>query len=83
MKRRMLTEGETAILRMIQEAYGPQNTAEDVFFTDADEAALFVKAPDGTNPLMVVLTNLAAWREDGTISNDDVLRREWLHDPRS
>jgi hypothetical protein len=30
---------------------------------------------------MVVLTNLAAWRADGTIASDDALRREWLHVP--
>jgi len=64
---------------MVQEAYGPQNTENEVFFSKADEAVLFVKARDGTSPLVVVLTNLAAWRQDGTIANDDVLRREWLH----
>jgi hypothetical protein len=64
---------------MVQEAYGPQNTEKEVFFSKADEAVLFVKARDGTSPLVVVLTNLAAWRQDGTIANDDVLRREWLH----
>jgi hypothetical protein len=63
---------------MIQDGYGPQNTESDVFFTEADEAALFVKATDGTLPLMVVLTNLAAMREDGTIASDDELKVRWL-----
>ncbi len=58
MKRRTLTIGETEILRMVQEEYGPQNTEKEVFFSEADEAVLFVKARDGTSPIMVVLTNL-------------------------
>ena len=46
---------------MIQEGYGSQNTADDVFFTNADEAAMLVKASNGTSSLMANLTNLAAW----------------------
>ncbi|MEP6570382.1 MAG: hypothetical protein ABJC10_11475 [Acidobacteriota bacterium] len=83
MKRRTLTVGEAEILRMIQEEYGPQNTEKEVFFSETDEAVLFVKARDDTSPLMVVLTNLAAWRQDGTIANDDVLRSEWLRARRT
>ena len=83
MKRRTLTIGETEILRMVQEEYGPQNTEKEVFFSEADEAVLFVKARDGTSPIMVVLTNLAVWRQDGTIADDEVLRREWLHTDRT
>jgi len=29
---------------MVQEGYGLQNTVDEVFFTDTDEAAIFVKA---------------------------------------
>jgi len=83
MRRRKLTTGEIDILRIIQEEYGSQNTEQNVFFTDSDEAALFVKAPDGTTPIMVVLTNLAAWRKDGTIASDDELRKEWLRVPHN
>ena len=83
MKRRNLTVAEADILRIVQEVYGPQNTEQEVFFTDANEAAIFVKAPDGTSPTMVVLTNLAAWRQDGTIASDDALRKDWLHVPRT
>jgi len=68
---------------MVQEEYGPQNTEKEVFFSEADEAVLFVKARDGTSPIMVVLTNLAVWRQDGTIADDEVLRREWLHTDRT
>jgi hypothetical protein len=77
MRRRKLTGGEDAILRIIQQGHGPQNTADAVFFTDTDEAAIFVKASDGTSPLMANLTNLAEWREGGTIS-DEELKRQWL-----
>jgi hypothetical protein len=78
MPRRALNAGEDAILAMIQQGYGPQNTVDTVFFTDADEAVISVKASDGTSPLMANLSNLAAWRADGTIASDDALRSEWL-----
>ena len=78
MRRRDLTSGEAEILRVIQEGYGSQNTVDQVFFTDADEAAIFVKAPNGTSPLMANLTNLAAWRADGTIPSDQELKTDWL-----
>jgi hypothetical protein len=63
---------------MIQLGYGPQNSANNVFFTNAGEAVIGVKASDGTSPLIANLSNLASWRADGTISSDDELKREWL-----
>jgi len=78
MPRRDLTDGETALLKVIQHGYGPQNTVDKVFFTDADEAAIFVKATDGTSPMVANLTNLATWRSDGTIRSDEELKRDWL-----
>jgi hypothetical protein len=78
MRRRDLTLAEAGILRIVQEGYGLQNTVDEVFFTDADEAAIFVKASNGTSPLMANLTNLAAWRLDGTIPSDEELKRDWL-----
>jgi hypothetical protein len=78
MRRRDLTSGEAGILRIVQEGYGSQNTVDEVFFTDADEAAIFVKASNGTSPLMANLTNLAAWRTDGTIPSDEELKTDWL-----
>ena len=76
MPRRDLTAGETAILKIIQHEYGFQNTVDEVFFTSADEAAIFVKALDGTSPMMANLSNLAAWRSDGTIANSSA------HEPK-
>ncbi len=78
MPRRDLTAGETAILKIIQHEYGFQNTVDEVFFTSEDEAAIFVKAPDGTSPMMANLSNLASWRSDGTIKSDEELKRDWL-----
>ena len=75
---RPLTDSETAILGMIQQGLGPQNSADDVFFTDANEAVIFVKGPEGTSLVMANLTNLAAWRADGTISSDEELKKKWL-----
>ena len=75
---RALTEGEAAILRIIQQGYGPQNTPDKVLFTNSDEATVFVKALDGSSPLMANLTNLATWRANGTISSDEELRKQWL-----
>jgi hypothetical protein len=63
---------------MIQEGYGLQNTTDEVFFTEADEAVIFVKASDGSSRVMANLSNLAAWRADGTIPSDEVLRKDWL-----
>ena len=76
---RQLTTGELEILEMIQEAYGEQNTVDSVFFSERDEAVIFVKTATGTTPLMVVLTNLAQWRADGAIASDEELKRKWLH----
>ena len=78
MQRRVLNAGEIAILAVIQEGYGPQNTPDLVFFTERDEAVILVKAPDGTAPLMANLSSLAAWRANGTIPSDDELRSKWL-----
>ena len=78
---RALTTGESKVLRLIQDGHGPQNTEADVFFTSTGKAALFIKARDGSSTLAVVLTNLAAWREDGVIPNDEELRTEWLRIP--
>lgn len=78
MRRRSLTANEAAILATIQQGYGSQNGADEVFFTEADEAVIFLKAADGSSPLMANITNLAAWRADGTISSDEELRGFWL-----
>jgi hypothetical protein len=78
MHRRVLSAGESAILAVIQQGYGAQNTADNVFFTERDEAVILVKASDGTSPLLANLSNLATLRANDTISGDDELKSEWL-----
>ena len=78
MRWRDLTVGEFAVLRMIQQGYGLRNSVGKVFFTDTDEAAIFVKASMGRYVFMANLTNLAAWRADGGITSDEELKRDWL-----
>jgi hypothetical protein len=69
MRRGDLTANEAAVLRIIQQGYGRQNNADEVFFTDADEATICIKGTDGTSPMMANLTNLAAWRADGAMTS--------------
>lgn len=76
--RRALTEGESFVLQQIQDMYGAQNTEQDVFFSDVDEAVIFVKDRNGVEGLVVVLTNLASWYADGTIASLEDLRAHWL-----
>ena len=76
--RRELTPGEVRILAIIRDRFGDRNTPDEVFFTGAGEAALFIKAPDGNSVAAASLTNLAAWRADGTIATDKELETEWL-----
>ncbi len=78
MRRRELTAKEAAILRVIQDGYGSQNSLDEVFFSEKDDAVIFVKSSDGATPLCANLTNLAAWGADGTISSDEELKRDWL-----
>ena len=77
--RRKLTDVEQFVLREIQAHWGNQNTVEDIFFTDRDEAALFVVARDGSNPVLVVLTTLGEWHRDGTLSTEAL--REQIKGP--
>ena len=78
MLRRVLTEGETAVLTIIQQGYGPHNSIDRGFFSPADEAVMFVRLSNGNSIVMANLSNLAAWRADGTIASDDELRTRWL-----
>jgi hypothetical protein len=78
MQRRVLTDGEIAVLTIIQEGYGPHNNVDKVFFSPANEAVIFVRLTNGMSVVMANLSNLAAWRADGKISSDDELRTKWL-----
>jgi hypothetical protein len=76
--RRSLTQGEQFVLGQIQDIYGLQNEESEVFFSDLDEAVIFVMDRTGVNLGVVVLTNVAQMYEDGTITSLDELRRDWL-----
>jgi hypothetical protein len=67
--RRPLSDGEQLVLREVQRHLGAHNTEADVFFSDADEATIFARPAASGHPVCVVLTNLAAWLEDGTIES--------------
>jgi hypothetical protein len=74
-RRRPLTQQELTVLEKIQVFWGPQNTSDEVFFTDGDDAVLFVKDRDGNVPGCVVLTNLGQWYADGTLSRRELRER--------
>jgi hypothetical protein len=76
--RRVLSDGETAVLTLIQQGYGPQNSIDKVFFNPTNEAIMFVRLLNGMSMVMANLTNLAARRADGSISSDDELKKKWL-----
>jgi hypothetical protein len=78
MPRRVLTDGESSVLLIIQEGYGAHNSIDKVYFSPADEAVMFCKLANGMNALMANLSNLAAKRADGTIPSDEELRVKWL-----
>lgn len=77
-KRRVLTDGETAVLAIIQQGYGPHNSIDKVYFTPADEAVMFVRLANGMSIVMANLSTLAVRRADGTISTDEELKTKWL-----
>ena len=58
--RRSLSPAEVGILTEVQDFWGLRNNAREVHLTESDEAVLFVMAQDGTNPVMVNLTNFSA-----------------------
>ena len=78
MPKRALTDGENAVLLIIQAGYGPHNSIDRVHFSPADEAVMFCKLANGMNAAFVNLSNLAARRADGTIADDDELRTKYL-----
>lgn len=65
---RALTQEEMFILSEVQAYWGKQNSVENVFFSDLDEAVLVVRDREGSKRVFLVLTNLAAWHDDGTLS---------------
>ena len=73
--KRTVTDAELTILNLIQRLYGQQNTANDIFISDRDEAVIFVKDTNGTLGLCVVLTNVARWSSDEKLSEDQICEK--------
>jgi len=79
MGKRVLTEGEAAILTIIQEGYGPQlHTLDKVYFNATDDAVMFVRLANGYSVVMANLSLLSAWRAEGRIASDEELRIKYL-----
>jgi hypothetical protein len=76
-----LSQGELFVLDQIRDMYGAQNDEDAVFFSDADEAVIFVTDRNGVQGLVAVLTNLAAMYADGSIGSAEELRAKWLTPP--
>jgi hypothetical protein len=81
MKRRKLTIGESKILALIQEEYGPQNTEKDVIYSDKGEAIIFAKDIHGVPYKLIDLTNVAAMCENGIINSEHELISRWIRIP--
>ena len=75
---RQLTASEKCVLLLVQELYGEHNDEEKVFLVDDSEACIAIEDSDGNTVMMASLTNLAAWREDGSIVSDEELKTKWL-----
>jgi len=76
---RQLTEAERFVLDEVRAFWGAQNSERDVFFTEEGEAALVVKARDGSSALVVVLTNLGDSHASGSLSLEEL--RRWIREP--
>ncbi|HEY3975157.1 MAG TPA: hypothetical protein VGM18_19275 [Candidatus Sulfotelmatobacter sp.] len=77
-KRRDLTEGETAVLTIIQQGYGAHNSLDKVYFSPENDAVMFVRLQNGMSIIMANISHLANCRSNGTISSDEELRIKWL-----
>jgi hypothetical protein len=73
-----LTHQETDVLTIIQQGYGEHNAVDKVFFSQTDEAVIFVRLANGNSCLLANLSHLAARRADGTIPSDEELKTKWL-----
>jgi hypothetical protein len=73
--KRPLTDEELSILGLIQRFYGSQNTLDDVFLSEADEAVIFVKDSAGTMGICVVLTNVARWSREEGLTADQICQK--------
>jgi len=81
MGRKRLTDGETKILVLIQEEYGPQNSERDVVYANNGDAMIFAKDPNGVPYKLIDLTDVAAKCENGTIKSEQELISKYIRIP--
>jgi hypothetical protein len=79
---RLLTDGESTILRLIRDHYGTWNSADQAFESNRGEAVIFVNDARGESPICVNLTVCAAAYGEGLLSLEQ-LKSEWLRIPDS
>jgi len=76
--KRSLTTDERKILEYIQDLYGEQNSEEDVFFTEKDQAVIFVKDINGIKGICVVLTNVAEFAKLDNLTREEICKQYLL-----
>jgi hypothetical protein len=70
---RSLTDGELAILRLVQDHLGPQNTVDNVVVNENNEAFITARNTAGERCIMLNLTNLAGWVAEGSWSVESII----------
>ena len=79
---RVLTDGESMVLRLLQDHYGMWNTVDQAFESKRGEAVIFVKNSLGESLICVNLTVCAMVYGEGLVSLQQ-LKSEWLRIPHS
>jgi hypothetical protein len=64
----------------VAKLYGPANTTALVTFSDKGDAEIWAKDRTGAVPIMVNLTNVAAFSNADGFSDDEVVE-QWLRRP--
>jgi hypothetical protein len=80
--RRPLTADEARILGVLRDHYGPANDVDAVFFTDRDEAIIFVKDRNGVSGICVNLTVVPMMQQLEGVADLDVFEK-YLRPPRT
>jgi len=77
---RPLTGDENRILRLVAHLYGPANTTSLVTFSGKGDAVIWAQDRTGAVPIMVNLTNVAAFSNADGLSDEEVID-QWLRKP--
>jgi len=77
---RSLTDGESFVLDLLRQHFGPWNTIGEVFLSDQNEAVIFVRDAAGSSPVCVNLTVCASLYEERELTLEE-LKTDWLQMP--